>query len=250
MRGAVSGGMAAAVVGLGLADAFDAIYGSSAGSVIGSYFVSRQLYLDVYTDVIPAGKDLFVNKPKIVGDIVRNLLREAQRRPPGRGRGAEGRARRRFPARTGAHGTPSCAEALPPARAGGLNISFVLDAIMCPERGVRPLDLAAFAHNDARQPLRIVSSAVELGTGELKSVCFGAKEGHFRDGFAGPGDAEDVPTDAAYLYPEEESAKADKDGHRRGMWACLGASMTVPGKCLVTNCLLHQRVAVYITYTK
>lgn len=45
MRGAVSGGMAAAIVCLGLSNAFDSIYGSSAGSIIGSYFVSRQLYL-------------------------------------------------------------------------------------------------------------------------------------------------------------------------------------------------------------
>jgi len=54
MRGAVSGGMAAAIACLGLSNAFDSVYGSSAGSIIGSYFVSRQLYLDVYTDVIPA----------------------------------------------------------------------------------------------------------------------------------------------------------------------------------------------------
>jgi patatin-like phospholipase/acyl hydrolase len=39
MRGAVSAGMAAAIAGLGLTDAFDVIYGSSAGSVIGAYMV-------------------------------------------------------------------------------------------------------------------------------------------------------------------------------------------------------------------
>jgi predicted acylesterase/phospholipase RssA len=43
MRGAVSAGMAAAISCLGLADAFDSIYGSSAGSVIGAYLISRQM---------------------------------------------------------------------------------------------------------------------------------------------------------------------------------------------------------------
>ncbi|EJK58137.1 hypothetical protein THAOC_21759 [Thalassiosira oceanica] len=79
----VSGGMAAAIVCLGLSDAFDSVYGSSAGSIIGTYFVSRQLYLDVYTDVIPAGKDLFVSKSKIIGDIFRNMF-AVMRAPIGR----------------------------------------------------------------------------------------------------------------------------------------------------------------------
>eukprot|EP00984_Skeletonema_dohrnii_P010000 scaffold3862_cov107-Skeletonema_dohrnii-CCMP3373.AAC.2 len=99
---------------------------------------------------------------------------------------------------------------------------------MCPERGLRPLDLEAFAHNDAVQPLRIVSSAVDLETGELKSVCFGSKEGHFRDDFANPA-GHSVTADPSTLYPEIQSAQADENGYRRGIWACLGASMTVPG---------------------
>jgi len=41
MRGAVSAGMAAAIAALGLTDCFDKVYGSSAGSVIGAYMVSR-----------------------------------------------------------------------------------------------------------------------------------------------------------------------------------------------------------------
>jgi len=39
MRGAVSAGMAAAIASLGLTDAFDKVYGSSAGSVIGAYMI-------------------------------------------------------------------------------------------------------------------------------------------------------------------------------------------------------------------
>lgn len=234
MRGAVSYGMAAAVACLGLSDAFDAVYGSSAGSVIGSYFVSRQLYLDVYSDVLPAGRDLFVKKSKILGDVFRNAFRVIKERGAGVGPLALGK---RLNANlierwtTTTTNATSSMEALPPTRAGGLNISFVLDSIMCPERGLRPLDLEAFSHNDAVQPLRIVSSAVELETGKLKTACFGSKEGHFRDGFGdprGPAGRDVPPTDGESLYPAT-SAAADEDGARRGLWACLGASMLVPG---------------------
>lgn len=224
MRGAVSGGMAAAIACLGLSNSFDSIYGSSAGSIIGSYFVSRQLYLDVYTDVIPAGKDLFVSKSKIIGDIFRNMF-HVVKGPLGKRLNANLIERFRNPA---AATNATQVETLPPTRAGGLNISFVLDSIMCPEGGLRPLDLEAFSHNDAVQPLRIVSSAVELETGKLKSICFGSKEGHFRDQFANPA-AQDSAAESDCLYPELESAKADENGNRRGLWACLGASMTVPG---------------------
>jgi hypothetical protein len=42
MRGCVSAGSAAAINFLGLNDAFDVVYGSSAGAMVGAYFVSRQ----------------------------------------------------------------------------------------------------------------------------------------------------------------------------------------------------------------
>lgn len=43
MRGCVAAGSSAAINFLGLNDAIDIVYGSSAGSMIGSYFISRQL---------------------------------------------------------------------------------------------------------------------------------------------------------------------------------------------------------------
>lgn len=43
MRGCLSAGMVAAIHYLGLEDTFDVIYGSSAGTVIGAYFNTRQL---------------------------------------------------------------------------------------------------------------------------------------------------------------------------------------------------------------
>ena len=43
MRGCVSAGMVAAVSTLGLMDTFDAVYGSSAGSLVGAYAIAGQV---------------------------------------------------------------------------------------------------------------------------------------------------------------------------------------------------------------
>lgn len=43
MRGCVSAGMVAAVSTLGLMDSFDAVYGSSAGSLVGAYAIAGQV---------------------------------------------------------------------------------------------------------------------------------------------------------------------------------------------------------------
>ncbi|CAN0145432.1 unnamed protein product [Ectocarpus sp. 8 AP-2014] len=43
MRGCVSAGMIAAVSTLGLMDTFDAVYGSSAGSLVGAYAIAGQV---------------------------------------------------------------------------------------------------------------------------------------------------------------------------------------------------------------
>lgn len=55
MRGAISAGMVAAIKYIGLENTFDVIYGSSAGSIVGAYFVARQLPVygaQIYYDVI------------------------------------------------------------------------------------------------------------------------------------------------------------------------------------------------------
>lgn len=57
MRGAISAGMTAAIEHLRLSDAFDVVYGSSAGAIVGAYFVSRQLPLfgaRIYYDLLCA----------------------------------------------------------------------------------------------------------------------------------------------------------------------------------------------------
>jgi len=87
----------------------------------------------------------------------------------------------------------------------GMNISFVLDGIMHDTYGIRPLDVGSFYANDRKQPLRVASSFVK--DGKLYTKCFGT------DNFT-PGHSDYVRR---------------ADGKREGIYACLEASMTVPG---------------------
>jgi hypothetical protein len=145
MRGAVSAGMAAAIASLGLCDAFDAVYGSSAGSVVGAYMVSRQMCVDVYTHVLPAAQTLFVCKRRMAAGLFASAIDVMLKNNV-----------------WGQKTSP------------GMNISFVLDGIMDHEHGLRPLDLEAFRVNDQVQPLRIATSSVKDGTLSMK--CFGTKD--------------------------------------------------------------------------
>jgi len=64
MRGCVAGGMITALWYLGLEDAVDVVYGSSAGSLVGAYFIARQLpYFgpEVYYDVLTSAGKEFVD---------------------------------------------------------------------------------------------------------------------------------------------------------------------------------------------
>lgn len=151
MRGAVSAGMAAAISALGLADAFDAIYGSSAGSVVGSYLVSRQMCLDVYVDILPAAQRTFVCTKRMLAAIFIT--------------GIDGMLGSRW------YGRRLSQRAKP-----GMNLTFVLDGIMHHEHGLRPLDLEQFLENDRKQPLRIATSYVQ--DGHLATRCFGTQDFH------------------------------------------------------------------------
>ncbi|CAN0120678.1 unnamed protein product, partial [Ectocarpus sp. 12 AP-2014] len=65
MRGCVAAGMASCLHFLGMADSFDCVYGASAGSLIGAYFVSRQSNgTAVYHDVLPSAGARFIDMAK------------------------------------------------------------------------------------------------------------------------------------------------------------------------------------------
>jgi predicted patatin/cPLA2 family phospholipase len=144
MRGAVSAGMAAAIYSLGFMDSIDVIYGSSAGSLIGAYMISRQLCVDVYTDLLPNSKGQFVCKKRLISSLLSNFGEQVWGLP-------------RF------YEKP------------GMNISYVMDTILN-EHGLRPLDMQAFEHNNKyHQRLRVASSCVDED-GKLVCKTFGTED--------------------------------------------------------------------------
>ena len=74
------------------------------------------------------------------------------------------------------------------------------------DHGIRPLDMETFQQNNAKQPLRVVSSCIDPKTGRLFSKCFGTED-----------------------FFHNETIVKKVDGSRQGLFACLEASMTVPG---------------------
>ena len=204
MRGAVSAGMAAAIASLGLSDVFDSIYGSSAGCIVGAYMISRQMCVDVYTDVLPAAGPMFASKGRVIGNVGVGYVSDLMSRLREMG-GTFAAANATVPlntvaenitkATTGPTGrissimsrvpllnkAPSVLSSLGPyfTLSPGMNLTFVIDGIMSSSSGLRPFDIDTFRINDAMQPLRAVSSTVRGG--KLETIAFGSEEGDFWD---------------------------------------------------------------------
>lgn len=77
MRGCVTAGMITAIHYLGLEDTVDVVYGSSAGTVIGAYFITRQLPwfgLELYYDALTTAGDRFINTKRFLRAVGLGLL--------------------------------------------------------------------------------------------------------------------------------------------------------------------------------
>ncbi|KAJ1623049.1 acyl transferase/acyl hydrolase/lysophospholipase [Pavlovales sp. CCMP2436] len=121
MRGAVGAGMVAALHELGFDDSFDAVYGSSAGALVGAYFISQQCLGN-------AGK-AFINPIQLVRSVGLGALQLTQWVKNPRGLG-------------------------PPA----LNLDYLLVDVMQRDR---PLDWAAFWTRNEHTPLRVLASGLK-----------------------------------------------------------------------------------------
>lgn len=176
MRGAVSAGMTAALRYCGAHDAFDAVYGCSAGSIVGAYFVSNQLPVfgaRIYYDVIcrPHRQGPFVD--------LRALRHHPYLRLPfsrggggGRGRGAAlteaavaieaAAAVEAVSAGADTASTETVSGVGTRRRAGRvgrpvLMLDRLIDEVM---RDVAPLDWRAFSTRHAHQPLIPVATTL------------------------------------------------------------------------------------------
>ena len=77
MRGCVTGGMVCAIDYLGLRDCVDVVYGSSAGSVIGAYFITGQLPWfgpEVYYDQLTTAGKSFIDTGRLLRALGLGLL--------------------------------------------------------------------------------------------------------------------------------------------------------------------------------
>lgn len=77
MRGCVTAGMVTAIHHLGLEDTVDVVYGSSAGTVIGAYFITRQLPWfgpELYYDALTTAGDRFINSKRMFRALGLGLL--------------------------------------------------------------------------------------------------------------------------------------------------------------------------------
>lgn len=131
MRGAVGAGMVAALHELGLGDAFDAVYGSSAGALVGAYFISQQLPRfgpSVYYECLGTAGKAFINPVQLVRSVGLGALQLTQWLKSPRSLG-------------------------PPA----LNLDFLLVDVMQRDR---PLDWPAFWARNAHTPLRVLASGL------------------------------------------------------------------------------------------
>mmetsp|Transcript_14455 Transcript_14455/g.34609 ORF Transcript_14455/g.34609 Transcript_14455/m.34609 type:complete len:906 (+) Transcript_14455:77-2794(+) len=220
MRGAVSAGMAAAIASLGLSDAFDSVYGSSAGCIVGAYMISRQMAVSVYTEVLPAAGNMFASKNRVIGNVGVSYVSDLVSRLRERGSDSGGETKIGDLAANGTsipssfnlsgdmndadgkslskqfragrlsrmaakvpilNKAPSILSSLRPyvTLHPGMNLTFVIEGVMSSTSGLRPFDIDTFRKNDARQPLRVVSSTWRAG--KMETVAFGSEDGDFWD---------------------------------------------------------------------
>lgn len=152
MRGCVSAGMVTAVWYLGLKDSVDIVYGSSAGSLVGAYFISGQLpYFgpEIYYDVLTTAGEEFIDKKSILRSIglgaldfrlgsMKKLVKQRMGKPV-------------------------------------LNLEFLLEKIV---QTIKPLDWQAFYEKQTskKQILKIIAS----GLLSRKAVIMSESDGNFQ----------------------------------------------------------------------
>lgn len=150
MRGCVTAGMVTALHYLGLEDTIDVVYGSSAGTVIGAYFITRQLPWfgpEVYYDALTTAGDQFINTKRILRAVGLGLLDP---------RLAKDVIFRRN------HGKPV------------LNLPYLLKTTMQEQK---PLDWDTFVKMQEVQPLKIIASGLK----SLQPVVMDMKRGSFNN---------------------------------------------------------------------
>jgi predicted patatin/cPLA2 family phospholipase len=155
MRGCVAAGMASALLDAGLGDCFDEVYGSSAGSLCGAYWIAPpfgmiQYGTSLYYDLLTGkhSQKFFIDKTRALELLGYGFAR---------------------------YFTPRFLKEILGLREKGLpllNLDYLLRT--CVE-DMRPLDWVGFAEREKKIPLYIVASDVN----SMKAIALNRKDGHF-----------------------------------------------------------------------
>ena len=153
MRGCVASGMVTALWHLGLQDSVDVVYGSSAGSLVGAYFISRQLpYFgtEIYYDLLTSAGKEFIDVQALLRACGLGLL--------------DLRVDSLIRLFTDRMGKPV------------INLDYLLDNIV---QRTKPLDWSTFwAKQESRnQTLKVIAS----GLLSKRAVAMSAEDGNFRN---------------------------------------------------------------------
>ena len=171
MRGCVSAGATAALNILGIHDAIDVVYGSSAGAMIGAYFISRQFSgVQIYHDILPSAGKRFIDKGKLLFAAgLPSWLNVFLRRK----RGTIDEIMSFIPD-PDSIGTEQSRERTDKSLTNVINLDFLLVQVM----GIlQPLDWNMFTKNELTQPLKIVASSLKT----LKPIVMSREKSNFGD---------------------------------------------------------------------
>ena len=173
MRGCVSAGATAALNILGIHDTIDVVYGSSAGAMIGAYFISRQFSgVQIYHDILPSAGSRFIDKGKLLFAAgLPGWLNFFLRRKSGT--------------------IDEIMSFIPDPEALGSRLSskksrnqnsltnvINLDFLLVQVMGIlQPLDWNIFTKNEASQPLKIVASSLKT----MAPVVMSREKGNYGD---------------------------------------------------------------------
>lgn len=227
MRGCVSAGAAAALDFLGLNDAVDCVYGSSAGAMVGAYFVSRQVNgVQIYHDLLPSAGNRFIDKSRLLNaaGVPTNALSPRKLRMFL----ANNTIHRLLKIEPAARRVPVAAVV---SRSSVINLHFLLDKIMAE---MQSLDWSTFAANERLQPLHIVTTNVDDMTARVLT----RSKGNFHDLFSllncirasmlVPGVTEPLMTLAsAGNVPPKTSSTLPLDNNKKRANEALSAAVTV-----------------------
>ena len=148
LRGSVTAGMASAIMHLGLADAFDMVLGSSAGSIIGAYLVARAPPSMTYQFFC---NHLTTSREKLNGSTWLDMGRLVDLFTPAN-----------IPTRQKKERAPM------------MSLDYPMKTLM---QELLPVDWEVFQKNDRHQPMKVVAS----GLFSKRPVVLGSEEGSFSD---------------------------------------------------------------------